>query len=1445
MMVMMLSPSSSSGMKKSARMLVYLCCVMIFFVIDRFEWLPSTNPSSSSSTYLAFVDAAQPAICQHLVSKRPQCFDEVFESSRNSVPMAIQSLLGLRNKITLEAVWWETQAMQTFALEILLREKLGYEVEITEYTDWLGCIEFATYAEDNGLLNGPYPTTALQYINLLLGKKSFDVELWTQSGKSARDEITDAVTLSNPAKVSFDGNLGPSARNGWFINADALNGTYFDTLSLIKANGGFNISSPVSLMRSSELKLSSDFPKEVDPGPWKTNFCKGENRTSFQGGTLDCVFWTWESPTANCCTRRMMNESKCEGLEECFALVVESPGWLTATEKNELRVIASAAPLEIVYAGPLGTKKVVKIAEDANKPVLFYWWEPELFIQPYTNDAGVVDNYRFARVNMLDEMYCANNQFVESSYRSSYSTAFSQNHTSSPCDFAKDVLEKASYLPDRLYFQDAFYLFSKFHVSFTEVWSLVNQTQNSSLIAKRDAIKNEWVDVGEDARIDTDLSLLYSLGACEWLKQNEHIWINYIEPNTYIFDSIEKIMIALFVFLAYVIFQMCLIYRRGQYYDVEVKRSLEVIEAHEMEAYTAGKPKILESINMSMKPVAATTLNSVDFVVKEISCRSDEKYVEFSITSKCALSKVYMQVKSGPHRSDVPGTWGTVPHAKVGKDFALPYFMDGLKATIAIVNESTVKFPLSAGTTKMRIPLLEISKVYSPIKTFHLILQPGGVHETPNDASELQSSKSLSRSLSTTSSKFEKKKSDIIYDADAAVFSSSIGVLEVCIYPSRPFMDGSFSTGLDKPGKGIFWVYQSLFVLIKNCLSLDYILSMQLKYQFVQATIAFLDTFMWGLLFQLLLDEGLILKKSDYCIFIGMAYAFIEVYKFHVGLHYFPGSYMIKTHFEQLLLLKYNLLSTSDLTRIKDSEPYFRVTVFTDCEALRVEFWRPINEICEQIFRMIGASAFLGFLFRANLDMLFMKLIYAIPFGFLGLSTIFLLFRCTRGLKIGLDEDKLEVIVFSGAHVILHNSLLLRELKSVVDFCSLQYDRLWFQLNGGIFERWYHLYYNTWMMKSCLVIITAVFYALPTKFLKDYAGDEGKVTVGEYLVSFTAMIQLLTGCVQIFVCSSSVLEVISKVEHIADLLNFKSSEEKRIENIPMTKDGARDHERALVVSSEVDFVMEFETVSLEYNTKTIFNECNIIDRSNKKISQISKGGIIGVLRNSTGSSKGLLNLICKEDISLSGKFGTVPMVFVARVNAERNTLISNASLRSNLMCKAEARLRDFAEHSEESFAYIELLRSYDSRKLWEICNFVGLSSSVTGDSFDSKWTETCLDDIQSLLDDNDIIKIRLVRALLALPELLVLDEVGDAMSPVEVAQIIKVLRLYLDFSIPNIDDSKACALMKKVRHTQRTIVWSGFERTLRPNLDAKDRMLVVQDSSKITLSTPETAAWSL
>lgn len=1403
-----------------------------------------------------FSKAAQPPICKHLMSKRPQCFDETHDSNRNTVPAFLSDLLGLRNTIVLEVVWWETQAMQTFAFEILLREKLGYEVELHEYTAWLGCIDsYATYAKDNGLDNGPYPTAQLQYLNLMLGKKSFDVELWTQSGKAGRDYVTDRVTLSDPAKVAFDGSLGPSARNGWFINSAALKGQYFDTLSLIKANGGFDRSSAVHLVSPSELTVLDA------PAAWKDDFCSGEDRNeNFQGGVLDCVYWTWESPTANCCTRRMMAENNCGGKSECFALIVENPGWLPPTEKNEIRVIASAAPFEIVYAGPGKTKALVKEAEDMDKPTIFYWWEPDLFIQPYVNDAGVVTNYRFARVNMLDEMFCANNQFVEAGYRSSYSTAFAENHTSAPCDFAKDVLEKASYLPDRLYFQDAFYLFSKYAVTFEESWNLVNQTLNSSLIAKRDEIWTQWEGVGEDERLDYNTSLLYSLGACEWLKQNEHLWKPYIEPNKYIFDDIKIIFICLVVFIGYVFLQMAGIYRRGAYYDVEVKRSLEVLEAHNVEPFTAGKPKLLDGVDLTKKPTVSKSSARVNFIVKEISCLSDERFVEFSIESNTRLENVYMSFKPGPHRSDVPDSWGTVPHAKLNKDFGTPYAAEGQNTSVRKVNDFCVSFAVSVGITKLRVPILKKSKQFSPLKEFHFILQPGEVF---GDGGELMKAASSGPKLTSTTSfggssgvpkltsmtSFggSHKKADLHSATskkfhDASTFSSSISVLTIKIYPSEPFMKGSSSTGLNVEGKSLFWAYKSLFVLIKNCLGVDYIASMQWKYQLKQASVAMLETFLWGFLFQLLLDEGLILKKADYCIFIGLAFAFIEVYKFHVGLHYFNGAYLIKTHFEQLLLLKYNLLSTADLTQINDSEPYFRVTVFTDCEAIREEFWKPLNEIFEQMFRMAGASAFLAFLFRENMGMLFMKLIYGIPYGFLGFSLIFLFFRCSRGLKIGLDEDRLEVIVYSGAHVILHNSLLVRELRSIVDFCALQYDRLWFQLNGGIFERWYHLYYNTWMMQGCLVIVTAVFYALPTKFLKDYDGDEGKVTVGEYLVSLTAMIQLLTGCVQIFVCSSSVLEVLSKVEHIAELLNFQSSEEKRICNLPMNEDGTRDHEGSCISLSDSVPLLVFEDVSVAHTSRSIFQNCSLVDRSSKKVRDVRKGGIIGVLRNSDGSSRTLMNLLMKEEISTTGKVGLSPTLFSCRVNAEHGAFVQSASLRSNLIFYAESRVRDLAQHSQENSLFLNQLRSYDSRKLWDVCKFVGLSSIVIGDTYESKWSEVSLDSIMALLDQNDFIKIRLARALLALPEVLVLDEVGDDMSVQDLQELYKVFVAYLEYKIPGLDDTETCALFRKVKNVPRTIIWSGFKRTLQPYVDAKNFMLVVKDSSKVMFTSPD-GAW--
>ena len=99
-----------------------------------------------------------------------------------------------------------------------------------------------------------------------------------------------------------------------------------------------------------------------------------------------------------------------------------------------------------------------------------------------------------------------------------------------------------------------------------------------------------------------------------------------------------------------------------------------------------------------------------------------------------------------------------------------------------------------------------------------------------------------------------------------------------------------------------------------------------------------------------------------------------------------------------------------------------------------------------------------------------------------------------------------------------------------------------------------------------------------------------------------------------------------------------------------------------------------------------------------------------------------------------------------------------------------------------------------------------------------------------------------MRALLALPEVLVLDEVGDDMSVQDLQEMHKVLVAYLEYKIPGVDDTETCKLLRKVTNVPRTIIWSGFKRTLQPYVDAKNFMLVVKDSSKIIFTSPD-GAW--
>ena len=73
----------------------------------------------------------------------------------------------------------------------------------------------------------------------------------------------------------------------------------------------------------------------------------------------------------------------------CFlAFIVGGPSWIAdGLEKNEYKVLSSGLPIEVVYYGD--THNISNYATNKlEKPLMFYWWEPDLSIVPNPNIQG-------------------------------------------------------------------------------------------------------------------------------------------------------------------------------------------------------------------------------------------------------------------------------------------------------------------------------------------------------------------------------------------------------------------------------------------------------------------------------------------------------------------------------------------------------------------------------------------------------------------------------------------------------------------------------------------------------------------------------------------------------------------------------------------------------------------------------------------------------------------------------------------------------------------------------------------------------------------------------------------------------------------------------------------------------------------------------------------------
>ena len=1410
--------------------------------------------------------AGEETPCHIFKSYKPLCFDD--QHTRPKLPAKVSKWLGLdgRNTIYLDAAWWSSQRSITFALEILLREKLGYDVVMNDYSDHTTCdIDQAAYYRnvlgvDAVEIPSGQSTTVTQYLNLYFGKSTFNLELWNANGELGRQFLIRRITKENPAIVDLfsgmDDGLGSVARNGWFVDSTHLSDvTKFTSLSALEANGAFTVG------HVDEFAYSTDIPHEWSDAVDSAKWCPGDSQTAPRlSGTIDCEYDSWHATDVQCCTRRKNAEGACGSLPMCYAFVVGGPSWIAdGLEKNEYKVLSSGLPIEVVYYGD--THNISNYATNKlEKPLMFYWWEPDLSIVPNPNiqDEAYMASEEYKatpyyyspdksvsnliRIRLLDITYCTSD-YGDSRYLNTNSMFFTNSSTASVCDFRKDVLEKGRYKPNRLFYKDAFYLVEKFRITFSSHFVLQNMTKDEALIAERDAIlaANPDLENGEDPRLvalgTIPADILQSIAACKWLKENTAVWEDYILPDTFILDEIQIISIVVAVGCAYVIFKACMFYTSRGYKDPLFVAD-QGMNVHKSSPYLVGKidhDSTVIGVEASQLANPGRDAKKVDFLMRYMNVANDEDYVQITVLASGSCI-VYLAVKDGvPYPGTTPGPFDC-GIAKLDVDFLMPEASENDGFTISEVGglKNVVKLSCHVGRNVLKLPLLK-NNTYNVVRSMHLQLEPGVLYD----------------------------------DAASPAFNSDIPVLNLDIHEAVPFPNGVPCANIES---SVLKVFRLLNGFIKAGMRGPKVSYLMVRYQIMHFFLAITNSFVWNVTFVYFLGQGLIKLQPDWCIATSLVFFGIFVMKSYSQLHFLDGSIELKTYLAGLIQTKYLTLTQGDISQISDCEPLFRVTTLTDLQSIQDGIWVSLNEVLKNFYEFLGYLAFIFWLWSEKdeggmrkLPQYYVVFFIMTCFLVLAVGIVFVLvFRAGRGYQIGQNEDRLEVILFSGQHFILHLRKWVREMNLRVDTVSNQYDKTWMHILAGFYEGWHFNFGNASLLLLASCICQCYLYLQANSWLKTFPGDQGKLDIDAYFYWVGSFALSLMNITNILMGTSDMLQSTSKVAHISSLLNLETTILKRIRKIPLqegpgdTKKQFRDHESsdiatnvedncALVIkdfsasysSDEVDAISFKKTLSLNPSfemdklsslnnvdlvTLKLFSNTNMVNPSGTTTISLPRGGIIGVCKTSDGKSKVFMNLLTGADIATTGVIGVSPELFFAEVSGLPENLLMNETLKFNLLSGTRKGLKRFPIHSPEHKEYYDRMKSYSSKMMWSLCKEIGLPHILIGSSYKPAWDEFFLDAYGEFLNEGEVMKIKFAASLLARPDVLVIDGLGDESEEPVVERFCDVVKKFLQFDLDGIDSPDATKFK-----TTRTAIWCGKRETLRTVLEGKEPVLVLKE----------------
>ena len=121
----------------------------------------------------------------------------------------------------------------------------------------------------------------------------------------------------------------------------------------------------------------------------------------------------------------------------------------------------------------------------------------------------------------------------------------------------------------------------------------------------------------------------------------------------------------------------------------------------------------------------------------------------------------------------------------------------------------------------------------------------------------------------------------------------------------------------------IVGIWKILNAFGKDCFRVNQVRWQFFSYQVAHLILSMLDTFVWSLLMTFLIDFGLSLKKTDWCLMVALSYLSIEMIRYHFSLHYVNGDYNLKVYLESVLLRKFVFLSAGDVSQILITNPSF------------------------------------------------------------------------------------------------------------------------------------------------------------------------------------------------------------------------------------------------------------------------------------------------------------------------------------------------------------------------------------------------------------------------------------------------------------------------------------------------------------------------------------------